>query len=58
MSKTTRRHPGGEAGTPAEVVLSIDADCPECGWPERTFTLPQAVFGCPQCAYTSTERGA
>ncbi|MFF4595289.1 hypothetical protein [Amycolatopsis sp. NPDC001319] len=57
MTHTTR-HPRDKAKKPAEVVLCIDADCPACGWPERTLTLPQAIFGCPQCTYTSIERGA
>ncbi|MEV4599458.1 hypothetical protein AB0K15_18860 [Amycolatopsis sp. NPDC049253] len=57
MDQITHR-PTENPDTTPEVVLCIDADCPACGWPERTFTLPQAIFGCPQCTYTSTERGA
>ncbi|PFG56939.1 hypothetical protein ATK36_0475 [Amycolatopsis sulphurea] len=54
---TTGDHPAGSRGTGAEVVLCIDADCPGCGWPERTLTLPRGVFGCPKCTHTSTDRG-
>lgn len=38
------------------VMLCIDADCPACGWPERTFDTATRQFGCPKCDYTSEER--
>ncbi|HEV2780390.1 MAG TPA: hypothetical protein VGX25_13455 [Actinophytocola sp.] len=37
-------------------VLCIDADCPSCGWPERTFNTATGDFGCSRCDYTSRER--
>lgn len=40
------------------LLLAIDADCPGCGHPERTFNPAAGVFGCTQCVYTSTERNA
>lgn len=39
-------------------LLAIDADCPSCHYPERTFNPATGVFGCPKCAHTSTERNA
>lgn len=39
-------------------VLAIDAECPSCYWPERTFDIVARVFGCPRCTYTSDERNA
>jgi len=40
------------------VVLPIDADCPHCGWPERTYDTRSRKFGCIKCTYTSDERAA
>lgn len=40
------------------VLLAIDADCPACGWAERSFEPMRGVFGCPKCAYESEEREA
>ncbi|MEU0465047.1 hypothetical protein ABZ215_13670 [Amycolatopsis sp. NPDC006131] len=40
------------------VLLVIDADCPNCGWGERTFDPERQLFGCSKCTYTSTERNA
>jgi endogenous inhibitor of DNA gyrase (YacG/DUF329 family) len=40
------------------MVLAIDADCPSCGWPERTFDLEYRHFGCIRCEYVSDERNA
>lgn len=36
--------------------LAIDADCPNCGWPERNFDTTTKLFGCRKCDYTSNER--
>ncbi|MFJ8912330.1 hypothetical protein [Amycolatopsis sp. NPDC102389] len=41
---------------PAGLVLAIDADCPGCGGPERTFTAATGLYGCTRCAHTSVER--
>ena len=38
------------------LVLAIDADCPACGGPDRTFTAATGVYGCTRCAHTSFER--
>lgn len=43
-------HP--ETGQPYK--LCIDADCPNCGWPERNFD--GELFGCRKCDYTSRKR--
>lgn len=45
------------------VLLVVDADCPSCGKPERTFDPARGVFGCSSlgggpCGYESTERNA
>lgn len=40
------------------VVICIDADCPDCGHPERNFDTATGKFGCPNCDYTSTERNS
>lgn len=45
--------PSGEA-----PVLAVDADCPRCGWPERTYDTGTRRFGCIKCEYTSDERNA
>lgn len=42
----------------AGLVLPIDADCPHCGWPERTFDTRTRRFGCIRCTYESDERNA
>jgi hypothetical protein len=34
--------------------LAIDANCPQCLWPERWFDGEQ--FGCNKCEYRSAER--
>jgi hypothetical protein len=39
-------------------LIAIDADCPSCHYPERTFNPATGVFGCTKCTYTSTERNA
>lgn len=44
--------------------VCIDADCPDCGWPERwadlDFSRPVGeeppIFGCSRCPYESKER--
>lgn len=41
---------------PAGLVLAIDADCPACGWPERTFTAATGLYGCTRCTHTSPDR--
>lgn len=43
------------------VLIAIDADCPGCGKPERSFDPARGVFGCSSlgggpCGYESTER--
>jgi ribosomal protein S27AE len=47
-----------------ELCIAIDADCPNCGWPERVAPLadydtgrPQR-FACRKCTYVSLEREA
>lgn len=40
------------------LLLAIDADCPHCGWPERTYDTRTRRFGCIKCTYTSDERNA
>lgn len=47
-----------------ELCIAIDADCPNCGFPERVAPLsdfearrPQR-FACRHCAYVSLEREA
>ena len=45
------------------IRLAIDADCPECGYPERFFEPERGVYGCSSlnpkpCGYESTERTA
>ncbi|MCU1685786.1 MAG: hypothetical protein JWQ81_6525 [Amycolatopsis sp.] len=39
-----------------DLHLCIDADCPNCGWPERWFAPATRLFGCPKCTHTSTTR--
>lgn len=34
--------------------LTIDEDCPKCGWPERWFN--GTVFGCNKCDHTGEYR--
>lgn len=46
----------GRAAHP--LLIAIDADCPSCHYPERTFNPVTGVFGCTKCAHTSTERNA
>lgn len=41
-------------GHPVRFV--IDADCPNCAWPERWYDTGSQRFGCNGCDYTSTER--
>ncbi|WP_410580278.1 hypothetical protein [Amycolatopsis sp. lyj-108] len=41
---------------PAGLVLAIDADCPACDGPERTFTAATGLYGCTRCTHTSFER--
>ncbi|RSN32227.1 hypothetical protein DL990_20125 [Amycolatopsis sp. WAC 01416] len=41
---------------PAGLVLAIDADCPACGGPERTFTAATGLYGCTRCTHVSPER--
>lgn len=43
--------------------FAIDADCPGCGYPERSYDPSTGLFGCSslnpsQCGFTSTERDA
>ncbi len=38
------------------VIIAVDADCPHCGWPERTYDTMTRHFGCIRCTYTSDER--
>lgn len=40
------------------LVIAVDADCPRCGWPERTYDTASRRFGCTRCEYTSDERNA
>jgi hypothetical protein len=45
------------------VRIAIDADCPACGKPERSFDPATGLFGCSSmgagpCGYESTERNA
>lgn len=40
------------------VLICIDADCPECGYPERHFDTATRLFGCAHCTYTSEVRYA
>lgn len=40
------------------VVIAVDADCPACRWPERTYSTETRTFGCIKCTYTSDEREA
>lgn len=39
-------------------VFCIDADCPSCGWAERTYDTATQLFGCAKCAYVSQERNS
>lgn len=41
-----------------EMCVALDADCPNCGWPERITPLsdPGSVFGCRRCDYESSSR--
>ncbi|MGW4829756.1 hypothetical protein ACWEOG_19390 [Amycolatopsis japonica] len=39
-----------------DLVLAIDADCPACSGPERTFTASTGLYGCTRCPHTSFER--
>lgn len=43
---------------PSGIVVPVDADCPHCGWPERTFDTRTRRFGCIRCTYESDERNA
>lgn len=43
-----------ETGEP--IRFCIDADCPNCDWPERWYDGEQ--FGCNKCEYRSAERNA
>ncbi|MEU9686153.1 hypothetical protein [Amycolatopsis japonica] len=45
----------GVVDDPAGLVLAIDAVCPACGGPERTFTVATGLYGCTRCAHTSPE---
>ncbi len=40
------------------LLVPVDADCPHCGWPERTFDTGSRRFGCIRCTYASDERNA
>jgi hypothetical protein len=46
----------GREGHP--LLIAIDADCPECGHPERTLNPATGDFGCTRCTYVSRERNA
>ncbi|MFD6073330.1 hypothetical protein [Amycolatopsis lurida] len=46
----------GVVTDPTGLVLAIDADCPACGGPERTFTAATGLYGCSRCTHTSPER--
>lgn len=35
---------------------AVDADCPECHWPERWYDPVLILFGCNRCDYTSQPR--
>jgi hypothetical protein len=52
------RHHGAPTIDPSGLVISVDADCPHCGWPERTFDTRTRRFGCIRCTYESDERNA
>lgn len=45
-----------------ELCLCIDADCPNCGYPERITPLPGngigEIFGCRKCDYVSRGRNS
>ncbi|MFD5245666.1 hypothetical protein ACFWIW_14030 [Amycolatopsis sp. NPDC058340] len=53
---TAANHDQDLVADPAGLVLAIDADCPACGGPERTFTAATGLYGCTRCAHTSPER--
>jgi len=36
--------------------IAVDAVCPHCGWPERSYSTLTRRFGCVVCEYTSDER--
>ena len=40
------------------IRIAIDADCPHCGWPERSYNTMTRTFACVKCPYTSDERNA
>lgn len=52
-----KRH-GDPSIDPSGFLLPIDADCPHCGWPERTYDTRTRRFGCIRCTYESDERNA
>lgn len=42
---------------PEQLLIPVDANCPGCGWPERTYDVVSQTFGCAlSCGHESSDR--